>query len=344
MLIKTIQWKENKIILLDQRKLPHEEVYLEYEDYESLARAIEIMVVRGAPAIGVAAAYGVALGSFGIGVKTFAEFFDRIAVICDRLASTRPTAVNLSWALERMKKCVVENAKLPLESIKQKLKEEAVLTHEEDISNCKKMGEFGAALFSDGDNVLTHCNAGGLATGGFGTALGVLYTAEQHGKSLSVYADETRPRLQGASLTAWELQKYGVHVTVITDNMAASLMKAGKVDKIIVGADRIAKNGDVANKIGTYSLAVLAHYHKIPFYVAAPLSTFDRNAKTGEDIPIEERAEQEVSHIGSFHVTPKHVSIYNPAFDVTPHGLITAIITEKGILEAPFVRSISELF
>lgn len=342
-IIKTIEWKDDKVIILDQRRLPLQEVYNTYEDYKGVADAIKHMVIRGAPAIGVAAAMGVALGALGVGVKTFDEFYKRILRICETIDATRPTAKNLFWATERMKAVCLLHKDLPIEQLKQRLKEEAIHIFYEDIESCKKIGRNGQVFFENGDSVLTHCNAGSLATAGAGTAVGVLYAAQSEGKVLSVYCDETRPLLQGARLTAWELQKHGMNVTVITDNMAGAMMKDGLIQKVIVGADRIAANGDVANKIGTYTVAVLAHRHKIPFYVAAPISTVDISTKNGNEIPIEERSEREVTHIAQHQITPSHVNVRNPAFDVTPAELITAIITDKGVAEAPYEKTLKAL-
>lgn len=334
--IKTIEWRDDKVIMLDQRLLPHQEVYNTYEDYVGVARAIQNMVIRGAPAIGVAAAMGVALGALGIAVTRFEDFYEKISVICNRLAQTRPTAVNLFWALERMKKVCLENRGLPVDEIKTRLKEEAKKIQREDFEATRAIGRLGKALLSDGMRVLTHCNTGALATGGYGTALGIVYAANEEGKRIHVYADETRPLLQGSRLTAWELQKHGIEVTVLCDNMAAGLLQEGKIQCVLVGADRIATNGDVVNKIGTYNLAILAHYHKIPFYVAAPLSTIDMKMSNASQIPIEERNPQEVTHMAGQAVAPAHVQVINPAFDRTPANLVTAIITENGIAEFPF--------
>jgi methylthioribose-1-phosphate isomerase len=341
--IKTIEWKDNKVIILDQRKLPTQEIYNTYEDYLSLAQAIKNMVIRGAPAIGVAAAMGVALGALGIGVDTFEAYYEKLLSICDRIAQTRPTAVNLFWALDRMKATALAHKDRPLSEISTILKEEALKIHAEDIESNRRIGRHGQSLLKDGMTVLTHCNAGALATAGYGTALGVIYAATAAGKRIHVMASETRPRLQGAKLTAWELQKHGLEVTVIADTMVGSMMRQGRIGACIVGADRIAANGDVANKIGTYQVAVLAQRHDIPFYVAAPLSTIDGNVKNGDDIPIEERDAREVTHIGSTQITPDFVKVANPAFDITPAELITAIITDQGILEAPYSRSIAQL-
>lgn len=329
--------------MIDQRRLPIQEIYNTYEDYKGVADAIKSMVIRGAPAIGVAAGMGVALGGLGIGVKTFEEFYKRIVKICETIDATRPTASNLFWATERMKAVCLLHKDLPINELKQRLKEEALKIYNEDIEACKKIGENGKVFFKNRDNILTHCNAGALATAGIGTALGVLYAAQEEGKILHIYADETRPLLQGARLTAWELQKHGMNVTVITDSMAGYMMREGNIQKVIVGADRIAANGDTANKIGTFSIAVLAKYHKIPFYVAAPTSTIDLNKKNGREIPIEERSEKEVTHILHQQITPSHVNIRNPAFDVTPAELITAIITNNGVAEAPYEKTLKTL-
>lgn len=342
-IIKPIEWKDDKVIMLDQRKLPKEEIYRTYEDYKGVADAIKTMVIRGAPAIGVAAAMGIAAGGLGIGVGTFEGFYERILKICETLFLTRPTAVNLAWAIERMKAVCLLNKNMPINELKQRLKEEALAIYNEDIEANKNIGRNGQKLLNNEDSVLTHCNAGSLATAGYGTALGVIYAAKSAGKNIKVYADETRPRLQGAKLTAWELQKHGMDVTVITDNMAGWLMKQGKINKVIVGADRIAANGDVANKIGTYTVAVLARKHDIPFYVAAPISTIDINIASGNKIPIEERDPSEVTHIEGKQITPDYVKIINPAFDVTPSELVTAIITDAGIAGSPYEKSLKEL-
>lgn len=343
MIIKTIEWKNDQVVMLDQRKLPTEEVYNTYDDYAGVANAIKSMVIRGAPAIGVAAAMGVALGALGIAVDNFDEYYRRIEAICECLGATRPTAMNLFWAIERMKKCAQGCRELSPKETAQKLKEEALAIYREDIESCMSIGKYGEPFLADNMNILTHCNAGALATAGYGTALGVVYAAQEAGKRLHVYADETRPFLQGARLTAWELQKHGIAVTVLTDSMAGYLMSLGKVDVVIVGADRIAANGDTANKIGTYPVAVLAKRHNIPFYVAAPVSTIDSNITDGTHIPIEERDPDEVTKIGTEQITPDYVEVFNPAFDVTPADLITAIITDKGVAEAPFNETIAKL-
>lgn len=333
--IKPIEWKDDRVVMLDQRELPLREIYVICEDYKAVADAIQNMTIRGAPAIGVAAAMGVALGALGIGVKSYDEFYARILKICETIESTRPTAVNLFWATARMKRLCQAYKDLSVGALQERLRDEAIKICFEDIETNRQMGRNGATLFNDGDRVLTHCNAGALATAGFGTALGVLYAATEEGKTLKVYADETRPYLQGARLTAWELTKAGIDTTVITDNMAGHIMAQGMIDKVIVGADRIAANGDVANKIGTYSVAILAKHHNIPFYVAAPMSTIDFSMSSGKQIVIEERSAKEVTHIGTTQITPDAAKIIHPAFDVTPAALITAIITERGVATPP---------
>jgi methylthioribose-1-phosphate isomerase len=345
-MIKTIEWTDEGISMLDQRLLPTEEKYLMLRSYEEVAEAIKKMVVRGAPAIGVSAAMGLALGasqSVGMSVDDLEDDFD---YMCKVMSETRPTAVNLFWAIERMRERFrrEKSTTQETEKIKASLVEEAHAIFREDIEANRALGRFGAELLSDGDTVLTHCNAGALATAGdYGTALGVIRGAIDAGKRIAVIADETRPFLQGLRLTAWELAKDNIPVTVITDNMAGHVMKGGKVNAVVVGADRIAANGDAANKIGTYMVAVLARKHEIPFYVAAPISTLDLSLKTGEEIPIEERDGREITHIGSNQLGPEGVEVLNPAFDVTPAELITAIITDKGVARAPYVESLREL-
>lgn len=341
--IKTIEWKNNTVIMLDQRALPEQEVYKTFHDYKGVADAIRDMVIRGAPAIGVAAAMGFALGAQGIGVDTYNAFMERLRGVYKMLFETRPTAVNLQWALNRMMTVAEQHRETPIAQIIAALQTEALQIYHEDLETNRQIGQQGAVLFADGDGVLTHCNAGALATAGHGTALSALYRAQEAGKQVHVFVGETRPRLQGARLTAWELQKHGMQLTVITDNMAATLMRQGKIHKVIVGADRIAANGDVANKIGTYNVAIAARYHHIPCYVAAPCSTIDLHTPTGADIPIEERDPSEVTHIGATQITPSHVNVCNPAFDITPADLVTAIITERGIAEAPYDRSLAAL-
>ncbi len=344
-MIKTLEWTDEGVVMIDQRILPTEEVYPIFKTYHDVAFAIKDMVVRGAPAIGVAAAMGVALGARDIPSNDPAEFEQQLQQICAVLAATRPTAVNLFWAIERMQRLYgkLKNDGLSLAEIRLCLIEEAKLMHSEDIAANQAMGKHGAELISDGATVLTHCNAGALATAGYGTALCVIRAAVEAGKKVAVYADETRPFLQGARLTAWELHKDNIPVTLITDSMAGHFMKAGKIDCIVVGADRIAANGDVANKIGTYSVAVLAKENNLPFYVAAPISTLDLSLKTGDEIPIEERPQLEVTHVKGSQLAPEGINIANPAFDVTPNRYVTAIITERGVARMPFVESLRAL-
>ncbi|OGQ48333.1 MAG: S-methyl-5-thioribose-1-phosphate isomerase [Deltaproteobacteria bacterium RIFCSPLOWO2_02_44_9] len=342
-MFKTIEWKNNMVVMIDQRLLPNEEVYRTYMDFLDVAEAIREMVIRGAPAIGVAAAMGIALGAIDIKSKERKEFVKQFNHICNVMAHTRPTAVNLFWAIDRMKKVVKENPKLKADELKERLVEEAKRVYEEDIEINRQMGRHGSKLIKNRATVLTHCNAGALATAGYGTALGVIRAAIEEGKKIKVFADETRPFLQGSRLTAWELMKDGIDTTLITDNMSGYMMKKGLIDAVIVGADRIAANGDVANKIGTYSVAVLAKEHKIPFYVAAPISTIDLKIKSGDSIPIEERDIREVTHIKDIPIAPNAVKVKNPAFDVTPNRFVTAIITEKGIVRKPFGKNLSRL-
>jgi len=311
-----------------------------------VARAIKTMVIRGAPAIGVAAAWGIAIGmrrSTATGTQKFAAELQKI---CDLMAATRPTAVNLFWAIERMRRVfgAAVQAGQSVDQVKDVLDREAQMIHDEDVASCRAMGAFGAGVVPADARILTHCNAGALATAGYGTALGVIRGAAEAGKSVAVFADETRPFMQGARLTAWELMRDGIDTTIITDNMSAALMGQGKVNFVVVGADRIAANGDTANKIGTYGVAVLAREHNIPFYVAAPLSTIDLRTVDGAHIPIEERSAREVTHVGSSQVAPAGAKIWNPAFDVTPHRFITGIITEKGIFKAPYTESLKSAF
>lgn len=345
-MIKTIEWTDEGIRMLDQRLLPAEEKYLMLRSYEEVAEAIKKMVIRGAPAIGVAAAMGLALGASQSVGTSVADLQDDFDYMCRVMSETRPTAVNLFWAIERMRETLkCEKAKTQeVEKLKDRLIEEAKAIFSEDVAANRALGAFGADLLSDGDTVLTHCNAGALATAGdYGTALGVIRGAIDAGKHIAVIADETRPFLQGLRLTAWELAKDNIPVTVITDNMAGHVMKSGKVNVVVVGADRIAGNGDAANKIGTYMVAVLAQKHGIPFYVAAPISTLDLTLKSGEEIPIEERDRREVTHIKDHQLAPDGVGVQNPAFDVTPNELITAIITDKGIARAPYETSLRAL-
>jgi methylthioribose-1-phosphate isomerase len=344
-MIPTLAWTPEGVRFIDQTKLPLEESYVLATTYEQVAEVIVTMVVRGAPAIGVSAAYGVALGAQGSKAATVQEFAPEFERICGRLAGTRPTAVNLFWAIDRMKRLFAAQAGAgaSMAEIQQRMLAEAHAMYEEDIAACKTMGGFGAALLPEEGGVLTHCNAGALATCGYGTALGVIRSAVEQGKRIEVFADETRPFLQGARLTAWELMADGIQTTVICDNMAASLMRAGKIQAVVVGADRIAANGDVANKIGTYNVAILAKEHGIPFYVAAPWSTIDLATATGEAIPIEERPAVEVTHHGGKQLTPNGVGICNPAFDVTPAKYVSAIVTERGVLRAPYGKSLKQM-
>jgi len=344
-MIPSLTWTPEGVRFLDQTKLPLEETYVLATTYEDVANIIVTMVVRGAPAIGVSAAYGVALGALKTKAGTTEDFVQEFERICARLAGTRPTAVNLFWAIDRMKSVfsTLRAAGTPLNQIQEKLLAEAHAMYEEDIAACKTMGAFGGELLPAEGGVLTHCNAGALATCGYGTALGVIRAAVEQGKRIHVYADETRPFLQGARLTAWELMADGIATTVICDNMAASLMRAGKIQAVVVGADRIAANGDVANKIGTYNVAILAREHGIPFYVAAPWSTIDLATATGEAIPIEERPQREVTHHAGAQLTPNGVGICNPAFDVTPAKYVTAIVTERGVLRAPYAESLAAM-
>jgi methylthioribose-1-phosphate isomerase len=344
-MIPTLAWTPEGVRFIDQTRLPLEESYVLATTYEQVADVIVTMVVRGAPAIGVSAAYGIALGALQTTAVTPQEFAPEFDKICARLAGTRPTAVNLFWAIDRMKRlfAALLNEGDTLAQIQDKILAEAHAMYHEDIAACKTMGAFGGALLPDEGGVLTHCNAGALATCGYGTALGVIRSAVEQGKQIQVFADETRPFLQGARLTAWELMADGIPTTVICDNMAASLMRAGRIQAVVVGADRIAANGDVANKIGTYNVAILAKEHGIPFYVAAPWSTIDLATATGEAIPIEERSAVEVTHHGGKQLTPNGVGICNPAFDVTPAKYVTAIITERGVLRAPYAESLREM-
>jgi methylthioribose-1-phosphate isomerase len=339
-MVATVEYDNGVVRLIDQRRLPTEEVLIDCHDYQAVADAIKTLAVRGAPAIGVTAALGLAMGARAIDALDFEPFWSRFTEICAIMAATRPTAVNLFWAIERMKTCAQTHRQLPIAALKVRLEQEALGILEEDIANNRRMGRHGQALIPNQARILTHCNAGALATAGYGTALGVIRAAVEQGKRVQVIADETRPVLQGARLTAWELHKDGIPVTLIADNMAASLMRRGLVDLVIVGADRIAANGDVANKIGTYGLAVLAQAHRIPFYVAAPLSTIDASLRSGDDIPIEERQPDEVTHLGDHQIAPTGVGVLNPAFDITPHEYIHAIITEVGVLRPPLEQSI----
>ncbi|MFA5180941.1 MAG: S-methyl-5-thioribose-1-phosphate isomerase [Syntrophales bacterium] len=350
-LIRTVYWENDAVVFIDQRLLPGAETYVISRDYRQIAAAIKDLSIRGAPAIGVAAALGIALGVRHSRAASLTALQADFEIICTAFSQTRPTARNLFWAIEGMRQCFREACAAPqsqinncgeqaLNSLKQSLIAEACRICGEDIAINRKIGAYGETLIANGDNILTHCNAGALATAGYGTALGVVRAAWEAGKHIHVYVDETRPVLQGARLTAWELIREGIPATLITDNMSGFLMKQGRIQKIIVGADRIAANGDAANKIGTYSVAVLARAHKIPFYVAAPLSTFDGAIKTGKDIPIEKRDPAEVTSCQGVVLAPRGISVYNPAFDVTPHRYITAFVTEKGLIHPPFRKTV----
>jgi len=345
-MLPTIAREADAVVMIDQRKLPASEIYVRCKTAPEVAKAIKTMVIRGAPAIGVAAAMGIALGvrsSKTTGTqKLAAEFYK----ICELMAGTRPTAVNLFWAIDRMKRsfAAAVAAGESVDQIKDRLDREADAIHDEDVASCRAMGAFGADVVPADAHVLTHCNAGALATAGYGTALGVIRGAVEKGKKVAVFADETRPFLQGARLTAWELVRDGIDTTVITDNMSGALMRQGKVNFVVVGADRIAANGDTANKIGTYTVAVLAREHQIPFYVAAPLSTIDLSTPDGAHIPIEERNAREVTHVGGAKLAPDAAHVWNPAFDVTPNDLIAGIITERGIFRAPYTESLKRAF
>jgi methylthioribose-1-phosphate isomerase len=345
-MLPTVEWQSDAVVMVDQRKLPGQEIYVRCKTAAEVAKAIKMMVIRGAPAIGVSAAMGIALGMSKSKARGTKQFTVEFTTVCELMASTRPTAVNLFWAIERMKVAFAKGAQAgesPAE-LATRLVAEARAIHDEDVASCQAMGRLGASLVPDGARVLTHCNAGALATAGYGTALGVIRAAHEAGKVKEVFADETRPFLQGARLTAWELVRDGIPTTVITESMAGPLMQRGDVDFIVVGADRIAANGDVANKIGTYTVALLADAHGVPFYVAAPLSTIDLATPSGDEIPIEQRATREVSHLGSTQLTPDGASIWNPAFDVTPAKFVKGIITEKGVARAPYESSLKRLF
>jgi methylthioribose-1-phosphate isomerase len=333
-MLPAICWKNNKVVMIDQRKLPRKEIYLEYSRAGQVARAIETMVIRGAPAIGVAAAYGVALGVLAF--RPGDDLGRKFEAVRSRLAATRPTARNLFWALERMARCFEAKRGLALPALKKALVREAEAIEKEDVATNREIGLHGRDLIADGASVLTHCNAGELATAGYGTAIGVIRAAHEQGKKIRVFSDETRPFLQGARLTCWELDRRGIPVVLITDNMAGWLMRKGEIDCVVVGADRIARNGDTANKIGTYSVAILAREHRIPFYVAAPMSTVDASLRTGASIPIEERNPREVREVGGKCITLPGIEVRNPAFDVTPARYITGIITERGVFRPPF--------
>jgi methylthioribose-1-phosphate isomerase len=339
-MVETIEWTDAGVVMIDQTRLPREERYVTCRTCEEVAEAIRSMVIRGAPAIGVAAAMGIALG---VAQADAGGLDARFTKICDTLARTRPTAVNLFWAIDRMKRAYTQSSGLPLARLRERLIAEAQQIRLEDIAINQAIGRNGAALVPDGKTVLTHCNAGALATAGYGTALGVIRAAVSAGKKIDVFADETRPFLQGSRLTVWELQQDGIPATLITDNMAGHFLKSGRIGCVVVGADRIAANGDVANKIGTYSLAVLAKENGIPFFVAAPISTLDLTLASGDQIPIEQRAASEVTHVFGVPVAPEGTAVQNPAFDVTPNRYVTAIITERGVARAPFVESLRSL-
>jgi methylthioribose-1-phosphate isomerase len=346
MSIRTIFWESDAVVMIDQKALPLEERYLTCKRYEDVIMAIKDLTVRGAPAIGVASAMGIALGTLQISTTSTENLKDEFYHICDYFSQTRPTARNLFWAIERMKKRfegLLAERSARIKAIKEALIAEAILIGEEDIAINRRMGLNGRSLIKDGDHILTHCNAGALATAGYGTALGVIRAACEEGKNIHVFVDETRPVLQGARLTAWELMKEGIPATLITDNMAGFLMQQGKVNLVITGADRIAANGDTANKIGTYALAVLAKENHIPFYIAAPLSTIDLSIQTGDDIPIEERDSEEVTLFRGVRTAPMGIQVYNPAFDITPNRYITAIITEARVVRPPFEEHLSFL-
>lgn len=336
--IETIEWTPEGVVMIDQTKLPHEEVFVTCRTYIEVADAIRTMIIRGAPAIGVAAAMGVAIGAL-----QSEDLETDMPVICETLAKTRPTAVNLFWGIERMKQVYASVRTQSLSAIRERLVSEALEIRSEDIAINEAIGRNGAGLIPDGKTVLTHCNAGALATAGFGTALGVIRAAVNAGKKIDVFADETRPFLQGARLTAWELQRDGIQTTLITDNMAGHFLKSGRIGCVVVGADRIAANGDVANKVGTYGVAVLAKENNVPFYVAAPISTLDLTLACGDEIPIEERSSTEVTHVQGVPVAPHGIAVANPAFDVTPNRYVTAIITERGVARNPYNESLKRL-
>ena len=343
MAFSTIEWDNGRIKLIDQTLLPNEFKHIYCEDLPSIWEAIKSLRVRGAPAIGIAGALGAVLGIWDSSADTYEVFSSELKEATDYLATSRPTAVNLFWALDRITRTAEENSKLTISEIKNILLAEAHSIIEEDKAMCRAIGKHGMALLNENDTILTHCNAGGLATSDYGTALAVMFSAHKAGKKISVFADETRPLLQGARLTTWELMQAGIDVTLICDNMAAQVMKEGKIQNVIVGADRIAANGDTANKIGTYNVAILADAHDIPFYVAAPTSTLDFNLKTGAEIPIEQRSSEEITEGFGKVTAPEGVKVYSPAFDVTPASLVTAIITEKGVAHPPFTESLKAM-
>lgn len=341
--ISPIDWEKGRIRIIDQTELPHKLSLFHIDSIQKLREAICKMRIRGAPALGVAAAFGVVLGMQDSKAENFSQFKHEVKKVCEFLRSSRPTAVNLSWALNRMYKIVVESSGLTPYELKQKLLQEALCIMEEDKNCNKAIGEEGSSLINNGDTVLTHCNAGALATAGYGTALSIIYRAKERGKSVSVFVDETRPLLQGARLTTWELLREEIEVTLICDSVAGQIMKEGRIDKVIVGADRIAANGDVANKIGTYSLAVLAKENKIPFYIACPLSTIDLSVPSGNKIPIEVRGNKEVTTFCGKRYAPEGINVYNPAFDITPSQYISSIITDRGICRPPYGQNLYQL-
>jgi len=345
-MVKTIDWVDGKVIMLDQSRLPFEITCLTLSDYLQVAEAIKKLWIRGAPAIGIAAAMGIALGAQEITAETADEFVEKLKPIYHEILSARPTAVNMQWAAERINKVLVKNKHEPVDRLKEIIVDEAIAILREDIEVNRAIGRWGAPFIQDGSAILTHCNAGSLATGGYGTATAPMIVAKEQGKKFMVFADETRPVLQGARLTAWELMQEDIPVTLITDNTAGALMKRGEIDLVIVGTDRTARNGDVANKIGTYTVAVLCKEHKIPFYVAAPLSSIDFSIKTGEQIPIEERAPEEITCIsgkgGSVRIAPEGIRVRNIAFDVTPHKYVTAIMTEKGVFRPSDIKKLTK--
>jgi len=339
----SIKWQKNKLILIDQRKLPFKHTYIECKDVKNVWKAIRNLTVRGAPLIGVTAGFGVYLGIKDSQVRSYTQFKKELDKIISYLANSRPTAINLFWVLERMKGVVEKNKNKSIKELKRMILKEAIRIMEEDRNTCERLAWWGEKLIEDKDRILTYCNTGILATAGLGTALGAIYRAKEKGKNIEVFACETRPFLQGARLTCWELKEKKIPVTLICDNMAGVLIAQRKVDKIFVGSDRTVANGDTANKVGTYNLAILAHYHRIPFYVVAPSSSFDFKIKSGKEIPIEERPPEEMLYIGGKRIAPYGIKAYYPCFDITPGKLITAIITEKGIFYPPYKKSLKKL-
>ncbi len=341
--VPAVEWEKGKIKIIDQTELPREVVYLHLKSIQEVREAICTMKIRGAPALGVIGALGVAMEIQKCKARDYLTFKEELEKLCRFLESSRPTAVNLSWAIDRIRRRVKESPHLSIFELKAAVEREALRILEEDVKCTRDLGEIGASLVEDGDVILTHCNAGALATAGYGTALSVIYRAKEQGKKIKVFVDETRPFLQGARLTAWELTREKIPVTLICDNMAGKVMQEGKINKVIVGADRVSSNGDVANKIGTYTLAVLAREHKIPFYVACPLSTIDFSIKSGDEIPIEIRDKREITHFCGNKIVPEGIDVYNPAFDVTPSTYISAIITEKGVIYPPYNQNLLKL-